>query len=92
VVVPLISGEFPELDNQGACSAVTSGPFTKGQKVCMLKWLPVIQKVSQYKLVLLGEQAQKQSLIEDMLAEKAQVALLQMDLQAMNLAHIPRSP
>jgi hypothetical protein len=44
----------------------------------------------QFELLLLGKQVEKQSLLEDdMNAEKAQVASLQMNLQAMNLAHIP---
>jgi hypothetical protein len=47
------------------------------------------KKVSQYELLLLGEQAQKQSLLSEMIAEKAQVASLQMDLEALNLARIP---
>jgi hypothetical protein len=47
------------------------------------------RKVLQFELFLLGEQVQKQSLPKDMIAEKAQVASLQMDLKAMNLSRIP---
>jgi hypothetical protein len=47
------------------------------------------KKVREYELLLLGEQTQKQTLLADMIAEKAQVASLQMDLQSMNLARIP---
>jgi hypothetical protein len=44
--------------------------------------------VLQFELLLLSEQVQNQSLLEDMITKKAQVALLQLDLQAMNLARI----
>jgi hypothetical protein len=47
------------------------------------------RKVTQFQLLLLGEQDQKQSLLDNVNAEKAQVASLQMDLQAMNPDCIP---
>jgi hypothetical protein len=47
------------------------------------------RKVSQFELLLLGKQVEKQSLLDDVNAEKTQVASLQIDLQAMNLARIP---
>jgi outer membrane lipopolysaccharide assembly protein LptE/RlpB len=47
------------------------------------------RKVTQFELLLLGKQVEKQSLLDDMNAKKAQVASLQMDLQALNLARIP---
>jgi hypothetical protein len=58
------------------------------RQVDRLKGL-LTRKVTQFELLPLGEQVQKQSLLEDMIAEKAQVASLQMDLQALNLARLP---
>jgi hypothetical protein len=58
------------------------------KQVDRLKGL-LTRKKTQFELLLMGEQVQNASLLEEMIAEKAQVASLQKDLQALNLARIP---
>jgi hypothetical protein len=58
------------------------------KQVDRLKGL-LMRKKTQFEALLLGKQVQKASSLEEMIAEKAQVASLQKDLQALNLPCIP---